>query len=55
VCGECRSRATLHKNLGLVYCRSGDVGNGIRELKTARELNPRDAEIETALAIVEKR
>jgi len=54
VCGECRSRATLHKNLGLIYCRSGEIKSGIVQLREARRLNPKDPEIETALRIVDK-
>jgi tetratricopeptide (TPR) repeat protein len=25
ICGDCRFRANLHWNLGLIYCRKGDI------------------------------
>src|SRR5579885_1614339 len=53
VCGECRSRGDLHKNLGLVYCRSGDLKNGRAELVEARRLKPHDADVGRALEILD--
>ena len=44
ICGECQSRAAIHKNLGLVYSRSGDLKNGERELRLALDLKPDDVE-----------
>jgi tetratricopeptide (TPR) repeat protein len=55
ICGECRSRADLRKNLGLIYCRSGDTKHGEEELLEARKLKPNDPEIQTALAILHNR
>ena len=52
LCADCRSRADLHKNLGLVYCRSGDLENGERELRLAFELKPVDPDVTRALEIV---
>ncbi|MEO8661872.1 MAG: tetratricopeptide repeat protein, partial [Bryobacteraceae bacterium] len=52
VCGDCRSKADLHKNLGLIYARSGEVENGIRELNLARDLKSSDPDIARALAIL---
>jgi tetratricopeptide (TPR) repeat protein len=52
LCGECRSKADLHKNLGLVYCRSGDVKNGQQELQRAQQLKPSDPEIGRSLEIL---
>jgi Tfp pilus assembly protein PilF len=54
VCGECRSRAGLHKSLGLIYCRSGDLANGERELRLAMNDLPADAEILNSLEVIEK-
>ncbi len=55
VCGDCRSRADLRKNLGLIYCRSGDTKHGEEELLEAQKLKPHDPEIQTALAILRHR
>ena len=53
LCGECRIRADLHKNLGLVYCHSGDLVNGERELRTALSMKPFDPDIQQALEVIE--
>jgi tetratricopeptide (TPR) repeat protein len=52
ICGNCRSRADLHKNLGLIYCRSGNVKDGTAELITAKKLKPSDPDIEMALRVL---
>jgi tetratricopeptide (TPR) repeat protein len=49
VCGDCRSRADLHKNLGLIYCRSGELKNGRAELLESRKLKPGDPDVARAL------
>ena len=51
-CGDCRSRGDLHKNLGLIYCRSGDLEKGKSELLEARKIKPNDPEIDQALRFV---
>ena len=51
VCGECRSLGDLHKNLGLIYCKSGDLAKGRLELEAARKLKPNDPDIEQALLV----
>jgi Flp pilus assembly protein TadD len=48
-CGECSVRPQLHKNLGLVYCRSGDLKDGKSELLQADKWLPGDADIAKAL------
>jgi len=53
VCDDCRSLGDLHKNLGLVYCRSGDLVNGERELRAALKLKPNDPDILKSLRIIE--
>ena len=40
VCGDCSALALLHKDLGLTYCRSGDLKNGLAELLEAKKLTP---------------
>jgi len=54
ICGDCSALALLHKNLGLIYCRSGDLRNGHAELLEALRLTPKDADITAALQVLEK-
>jgi tetratricopeptide (TPR) repeat protein len=49
VCGECRTRFLLHKNLGLIYSRSGDLENGEKQLRLAEKINSSDPEIQQSL------
>jgi Flp pilus assembly protein TadD len=51
-CGQCSALALLHKNLGLTYCRSGDLKNGLAELLEAKKLTPQDPDIEQAIRFV---
>jgi Flp pilus assembly protein TadD len=53
-CGECVSRADLHKNLGLIECKSGNVQNGKKNLLVANSLKPNDPDVLKALALVDK-
>ena len=52
-CGNCSALPLLHKDLGLIYCRSGDLRNGLAELQEARKLTPNDPEIAQAIHLVE--
>jgi len=52
VCGQCSALALLHKNLGLTYCRSGDLKNGLAELLEAKKLTPQDTDIDQAIRFV---
>jgi tetratricopeptide (TPR) repeat protein len=52
LCGACPQSEMLHKNLGLIYSRKGDVANADRELRAALKLNPDDAEARKALEIL---
>ena len=52
VCGECSRRGDLHKNLGLIYCRSGDLENGVQQLKLAQKLIPADSDVVKSLQII---
>jgi tetratricopeptide (TPR) repeat protein len=54
ICGDCSASALLHKNLGLVYCRSGDLKNGRVELLEALMSTPKDPDITAALQLLEK-
>jgi tetratricopeptide (TPR) repeat protein len=54
VCGNCRSKADLHKNLGLIYCRSGNLEKGERELRTAQNLKASDPDITKSLRIIDE-
>ena len=53
LCGHCSALALLHKDLGLIYCRSGDLKNGQVELLEAQKLIPNDPDIEKALHILD--
>jgi len=52
VCGSCPSKSDLHKNLGLIYCRSGNLEKGERELRMAESLEPADPDIKKALEVI---
>lgn len=52
VCGECSTLPLLHKDLGLIYCRSGDLTNGRSELLQAQKLSPHDQDVEKALQLL---
>jgi tetratricopeptide (TPR) repeat protein len=53
LCGRCPESAHLHKNLGLFYGRTGNVDEARKELHTALELEPDDADAQNALAMIE--
>jgi Flp pilus assembly protein TadD len=55
ICGDCRARADLHKNLGLTYARAGDLENAERALRQAREAKPGDIEIVRTLEMIRLR
>jgi len=50
LCGQCAEGAHLHRNLGLIYCRTGNRQDGEKELRAALELDPRDQDARKALA-----
>jgi tetratricopeptide (TPR) repeat protein len=52
VCGECKEKGTLKKDLGLVEARSGNMDAAAITLREAAMLNPSDTDIKTALNIV---
>jgi tetratricopeptide (TPR) repeat protein len=51
-CDDCEAAASLHKNLGLALCRSGDLRTGISELRVSLQLNPNDPDVVKALAVL---
>jgi Flp pilus assembly protein TadD len=51
-CGECRSKADLYKDLGLIECKSGDIQSGEKDLVTAKSLKPQDPDVLKALDII---
>jgi tetratricopeptide (TPR) repeat protein len=52
LCGACAQREILHKNLGLIYSRKGDIANAERELRAALKLKPDDAEARRAISLL---
>jgi tetratricopeptide (TPR) repeat protein len=54
LCGTCSQSAHLHKNLGLFYGRTGNIGEAEKELHTALALAPDDADAQSALAMLER-
>ena len=53
VCRDCGALPLLKKDIGLIYCRSGDLTAGRAELLEAQKLNAQDPEIEQALRFLE--
>jgi tetratricopeptide (TPR) repeat protein len=53
ICGGCVARPQLHKDLGLIYCHSGDLKDGHAELLEAQRLAPHDADVEHALKLLD--
>jgi tetratricopeptide (TPR) repeat protein len=54
LCGMCRLRGTLEKNLGLAYCHGGQLDAGERELKISETLIPDDLGVKAALQVVDQ-
>ncbi len=50
LCGQCAESAHLHRNLGLIYCRTGNRQDGEQELQVALQLDPHDEDAKKALA-----
>ena len=53
LCNDCTALPLLHKDLGLIYCRSGELEDGRKELLIAQKLAPSDPDIEKALKILD--
>ncbi len=54
LCGDCPQSAHLHKNLGFFYTRTGNIGEAKKELRTALQLAPNDADAQNALTMLER-
>jgi tetratricopeptide (TPR) repeat protein len=54
LCGNCPQSAHLHKNLGFFYGRTGNIGEAKKELRTALQLAPNDADAQSALTMLER-
>jgi tetratricopeptide (TPR) repeat protein len=52
LCGDCNMQASLHKDLGLALCNSGDIHAGEAELRIALRLDPKDRDTLKALATI---
>jgi tetratricopeptide (TPR) repeat protein len=52
MCGNCPQGESLHKNLGLIYAREGDVAEAQKELSSALELKPNDRDAIEALKVL---
>jgi len=52
-CGKCSVLPQLHKDLGLIYCHSGNFKNGRIELLEAQKLSPGDEDVAKALRLLE--
>jgi tetratricopeptide (TPR) repeat protein len=51
-CGQCRQLPVLHRNLGLIFARKGDIQAAERELELALQIDPHDAEAQNALQVL---
>jgi Flp pilus assembly protein TadD len=53
LCGDCAQSADLHRDLGVIYCRQGEIADGEGELRVAVKLKPNDSVAVKALQILE--
>jgi tetratricopeptide (TPR) repeat protein len=53
LCGQCEEAAHLHRNLGLMYCRTGNLEDGEKELRAALALNPDDVDAKKAIGVLQ--
>jgi Flp pilus assembly protein TadD len=53
LCGQCRDAAHLHRNLGLMYCRTGNLEDGESELRTALQLDPGDVDARNTIGVLQ--
>ena len=50
LCGNCPESAHLHKNLASFYGQTGNLSQAQQELRTVLQINPNDADAQSALA-----
>lgn len=55
VCGACDSAAQLHRGLGFLLGRKGDLPAAVEELRTGLKLNPQDEAASSALTLIAAR
>jgi len=53
LCGQCSEAAHLHKNLGMMYVRTGKLEQAQKELETALQLNPDDSDAKQGLTAIQ--
>jgi tetratricopeptide (TPR) repeat protein len=53
LCGQCSEAAHLHRNLGMMYVRTGKLEQAKKELDTALQLNPEDNDAKQGLAAIQ--
>ena len=53
LCKNCSALPLLHKDLGLIYCRSGELASGRAQLLAAQKLTPSDPDVIRALQILD--
>jgi tetratricopeptide (TPR) repeat protein len=53
-CGTCGSKADLHKDLGLIECKAGDLQDAEKQLLVAKSLKPEDPDTQKALAMLSR-
>jgi tetratricopeptide (TPR) repeat protein len=53
LCGQCEEAAHLHRNLGLMYCRTGNLEDGEKELRAALALNPDDVDAKKTIGVLQ--
>jgi len=51
-CRQCKQLPVLHRNLGLIFARQGDIEASRRELETALQIDPNDADAQKALELL---
>jgi tetratricopeptide (TPR) repeat protein len=51
-CGQCKQLPVLHRNLGLIFARKGDIQAGERELEIALQIDPNDSDAQKALQVL---
>jgi Flp pilus assembly protein TadD len=44
LCGQCVQKPVLHKNLGIIYSRTGHIAKAEQELRLALRWKPNDQE-----------
>ena len=54
LCGQCQQLPVLHRNLGLIYARKGDIEQAKAELHLALKVNPHDADATEALNVLDR-